>query len=47
LELHWTRGHAKLVVGLGRGKQAPDKRADIKKRETDRELRRALAHRGR
>jgi tmRNA-binding protein len=32
-------------VGLGRGKQAPDKRADLKKRETQREMRRALKSR--
>lgn len=42
LQLHWKRGHAKLEVGLARGKQAHDKREDLKKRETDREVRRAL-----
>ena len=42
LELHWQRGRAKLLVGLGRGKQAHDKREDIKKRETQRELQRVL-----
>ncbi|OGI47129.1 MAG: SsrA-binding protein [Candidatus Muproteobacteria bacterium RBG_16_65_34] len=42
LQLHWKRGHAKLEVGLARGKQAHDKREDVKKRETDREVRRAL-----
>jgi SsrA-binding protein len=45
LELYWQRGRAKLLVGLGRGKQAPDKRADLKKRETQREMRRALKSR--
>jgi len=42
LELYWKNGRAKLAVGLARGKQAHDKRDDIRKRETDRELRRAL-----
>jgi SsrA-binding protein len=42
LRLYWQRGHAKLEIGLARGKQAHDKRADIKKRETDLEMRRAL-----
>lgn len=42
LELHWQRGRAKLLVGLGRGKQAHDKREDIKKRETQRELQRVM-----
>ena len=45
LQLYWKRGHAKLEIGLARGKQAHDKRADIKKRETDREIRRALKNR--
>ncbi|UCH54025.1 MAG: SsrA-binding protein SmpB [Pseudomonadota bacterium] len=47
LELYWQRGRAKLLVGLARGKQAPDKRADIKKRETQREVERALRTRNR
>ncbi len=42
LELHWQRGRAKLLVGLGRGKPAHDKREEIKKRETQRELRRVM-----
>ena len=42
LRLYWQRGHAKLEIGLAKGKQAHDKRADIKKRETDLEMRRAL-----
>jgi SsrA-binding protein len=45
LDLHWKRGHAKLEVGLARGKQAHDKRQDIKKRETEREMKRALKSR--
>jgi len=42
LDLHWTRGHAKIAIGLARGKKAYDKREDIKKRESDREMKRAL-----
>jgi SsrA-binding protein len=45
LRLYWKRGNAKLEVGLARGKQAHDKRADIKKRESDLEMRRALKSR--
>jgi SsrA-binding protein len=42
LQLYWQRGRAKLEIGLAKGKQAHDKRADIKKRETDREMQRVL-----
>jgi SsrA-binding protein len=42
LELYWKRGRAKLEVALAKGKQLHDKRASIKKRETDRETARAL-----
>ncbi len=45
LQLHWKRGRAKLEIGLARGKQAHDKRADIKKRESDREMQRVLKSR--
>ena len=42
LSLYWKRGRAKLEVGLARGKQAHDKRESVKKRESDREMARAL-----
>jgi SsrA-binding protein len=42
LDLHWKRGKAKIEIALARGKKAHDKREDIKKRETDREMQRAL-----
>lgn len=45
LSLYWKRGRAKLEVGLARGKQLHDKRADIKERETAREVARALKNR--
>jgi len=45
LSMFWKRGKAKLEVGLARGKQSHDKRESIKKRETDREMARALRSR--
>ncbi len=42
LSLYWKHGHAKLEIGLAKGKQRYDKRATIKKREADRERERAL-----
>jgi SsrA-binding protein len=45
LDLHWTRGRAKLEVGLARGKKQHDKRATIKAREWQREKARVLRNR--
>jgi SsrA-binding protein len=45
LRLYWKRGRAKLEIALAKGKQAHDKRASIKERETDREMQRALKSR--
>lgn len=45
LSLYWKHGRAKLEIGLARGKQAHDKRADLKKRESDREMQRVLKSR--
>ena len=42
LSLYWKKGRAKLEVGLARGKQLHDKRADLKARESEREVERAL-----
>ena len=42
LSLYWKKGKAKLEVGLAKGKQLHDKRATIKKRESEREAQRAL-----
>lgn len=36
------RGLAKLQIGLGRGKKLHDKRHDLKKRDTQREIERAI-----
>ena len=40
LSLYFKEGRVKVKLGLGKGKKAFDKRDSIKKRETDRELRR-------
>ena len=45
LDLHWTHGRAKLEIGLAKGKKQHDKRADIKKREWQREKSRVLRER--
>ena len=45
LDLHWTRGRAKLEVGLAKGKKQHDKRADLKQREWQREKGRILRNR--
>ena len=42
LELYFKRGRAKVAIALGRGKKQHDKRQDIKKRDADRELARAV-----
>ena len=45
LALYWKHGRAKLDVGLARGKQLHDKRADLKAREGEREVARAMKQR--
>ncbi len=42
LELYFVRGRVKVLLGLGRGKKAHDKREDLKKKDADREIARAL-----
>ena len=42
LRLYFTRGRAKVALGVCRGKKQHDRRADIAKRDADREIRRAL-----
>lgn len=43
LRLYWKKGRVKVELGLGKGKDAGDKRADLKKRATDRETDREIA----
>ena len=45
LAIYFKDGRAKVEIGVARGKQQFDKRATIKKKEQDRELRRAMSHR--
>jgi SsrA-binding protein len=47
LELYFLRGRAKLQLALAKGKKAHDKREDLKKREANREVARAMSWRGR
>ena len=42
LKLYLKGGYAKMLVALAKGKAAPDKRESIKRREADREARRAI-----
>lgn len=42
LKLYFKKGKAKVELGLCKGKRKYDKRAAIKKREADREVRRAV-----
>jgi SsrA-binding protein len=45
LALYWKNGKVKVSLGVGQGKAQYDKREDIKKRDSDRELKRAQMHR--
>lgn len=42
IKVYLKKGKAKLELALARGKAGPDKRSDIKERETKRELARAM-----
>ncbi|MCK9385340.1 MAG: SsrA-binding protein SmpB [Nevskia sp.] len=44
LEMHWTRGRAKLNIGLAKGKKQHDKRATEKDRDWQREKGRTMRH---
>jgi SsrA-binding protein len=46
LKLYIKKGTAKIEIGVARGKRLHDKRDAIAKRETDREIERALKRRG-
>jgi SsrA-binding protein len=43
LSLYWKNGRLKSEIGVAQGKVAHDKRADLKKRATDRETEREVA----
>ena len=42
LEMRFSRGRAKVVIAVGRGKKLHDKRADLKERDAKRDVERAL-----
>ena len=45
ISFYWKNGKVKVALGVGKGKVQFDKREDIKKRDTDREIKRATIHR--
>ena len=45
LSFYWKNGKVKVALAVGKGKVQYDKRQDLKKRESDRELKRAQMHR--
>ena len=45
LAFYWKSGKVKVTLAVGKGKVQFDKRQEIKKRESDRELKRATMHR--
>ena len=45
LKVYFKRGKAKVDIALGKGKKVYDRRDDIKKREADREMEKALKRR--
>ena len=45
LSFYWKNGKVKVTLAVGKGKVQFDKREDIKKRDSDRELKRATMHR--
>ena len=44
LSFYWKNGKVKIALGLGKGKVEYDKRADLRERESARELKRATMH---
>jgi SsrA-binding protein len=45
LSFYWKNGLVKVLLGVGKGKVQHDKREDLKRREAERETRRATLHR--
>ncbi len=45
LDMHLTKGWAKVTLGLGRGKKHYDKREDVKQRDAARDAARAMGRR--
>ncbi len=47
LKIYLVRGYVKLELGLAKGKKLYDRREDIEKRDSDREMKRELKHKDR
>jgi SsrA-binding protein len=47
LSFYWKNGKVKVSLAVGKGKDDFDKRQDIKERDSDREMKRALMHHAR
>lgn len=45
LKMYFKDGRAKLLIGVAKGKGASDKRQDMRKREAERDIHRALSRR--
>ena len=45
MKLYWKDGRAKLLLGLGTGKATHDKRADLARKDAERQISRALRDR--
>jgi SsrA-binding protein len=46
LDMHLSRGRAKVTIALGKGKKLHDKREDLRRRDANRELARELGRKG-
>ena len=46
LAFYWKNGRVKVSIGVGEGKAVFDKREDLKRREADRDMKRATMRRG-
>ena len=44
LQLYFKGGFVKVEIGLGRGKRLSDKRQDVKARDAQRDIDRAMKH---
>jgi SsrA-binding protein len=42
LDVHLTKGYAKVTLALGRGKKLHDKREDLKRKDAEREMARSM-----
>ena len=45
LSFYWKNGKVKVELAVGRGKVAADKRETLKKRDSDRDIQRAMMRR--